>query len=59
MNITIDHSERDRTRRFEILKGVGWDIDKARELLCWVNTGMTIAEARSFQPVLAKAKEQT
>lgn len=37
--IRIDYSERDRERRYRILEGVNWNLDKARELLRWVEVG--------------------
>lgn len=40
----IDHSERDIARRYEILKGAGWDLDKARQLYYWMNTGFVMGQ---------------
>ena len=37
--IYIDHSERDRERRFKILEGCKWDLTEARRLLQWVDVG--------------------
>jgi hypothetical protein len=38
-HITVDYSERDRERRFKILEGANWDLEKARKLLQWVDVG--------------------
>jgi hypothetical protein len=37
--IRVDYSERDRERRFKILEGAKWDLEKARKLLQWVDIG--------------------
>jgi hypothetical protein len=39
-HITTDYTERDCERRFKILEGAKWDLDKARDMLRWVNTGL-------------------
>jgi hypothetical protein len=40
----IDHTERDMQRRFEILKGANYDLEKARQLYYWMNTGFVMGE---------------
>lgn len=39
-HIMVDHTERDRERRFKILEGAQFDLYKARDVLRWVNTGL-------------------
>ena len=57
--IRIDHSERDRARRFKILEGVGWDLDKAQNLLCWVNTGLTVREVKeTYNPIVERTPDE-
>jgi hypothetical protein len=50
--ITVDHSERERARRFKILEGAKFNLEEARDLWCWVNTGMTVKELHSFKPIV-------
>jgi hypothetical protein len=46
----VDTSERDTTRRYEILKGAKWDIDAAQKLWFWVNHGMTLKQMMDMVP---------
>jgi len=50
MDIRIDHSERDTTRRYEILKGAKWDLDQAQMLWFWINHGMTFKQMEDMVP---------
>jgi hypothetical protein len=57
MEIRIDHSERERERRFKLLEGCKWDITKAREMWCWINSGLLPHEVDMLQPVVTITPE--